>query len=270
MSQNKKSFIEKIKPTGAKDLIRKIILLVCICVFCYSAYNLASIFLEYKEMDDSNNKIEETYVTENTDDGEESRAYKTIDFEALLARNPDVKGWIDIPDTKVSYPILQGETNDTYIHSDIDKKDFRAGSIFIASENENPFTDLNTVIYGHNMKNGSMFNNIKSYTKQEFANEHPYVYIYMIDGTVSRYRVVAAHIIPEVSLLYNTKITNLEEFYKEMLKTSSINVEFDQSANSPIITLSTCTSAGSESGKRNVVHAILDKTGIDPKVEMME
>ncbi|MFR1174787.1 MAG: hypothetical protein ACLSEA_14945 [Thomasclavelia ramosa] len=49
-------------------------------------------------------------------------SYKTIDFEALLARNSDVKGWIDIPDTKVSYPIVQGETNDTYIHSDIDKK----------------------------------------------------------------------------------------------------------------------------------------------------
>ena len=141
MAKTKKSFIERIKPTGAKDLIRKIILLVCICVFCYSAYNLASIFLEYKSMDDSNKEVEETYVTENT---EQKNSYKTIDFEALLARNSDVKGWIDIPDTKVSYPIVQGETNDTYIHSDIDKKEFRAGSIFIASENKNPFTDLNT------------------------------------------------------------------------------------------------------------------------------
>lgn len=67
MAKTKKSFIERIKPTGAKDLIRKIILLVCICVFCYSAYNLASIFLEYKSMDDSNKEVEETYVTENTE-----------------------------------------------------------------------------------------------------------------------------------------------------------------------------------------------------------
>ena len=103
MAKTKKSFIERIKPTGAKDLIRKIILLVCICVFCYSAYNLASIFLEYKSMDDSNKEVEETYVTENT---EQKNSYKTIDFEALLARNSDVKGWIDIPDTKVSYPIV--------------------------------------------------------------------------------------------------------------------------------------------------------------------
>lgn len=266
MAKHKKSFIERIKPTGIKDLIRRIILLICICVFCYSAYNLASIFLEYKQMDDSNKEIENTYVTEQT---EEQGSYKKIDFDALIKRNPDVKGWIDIPDTKVSYPILQGETNDTYIHSNIDKKEFRAGSIFIASENENPFTDLNTVIYGHNMNNGSMFNNIKSYTKQKFANEHPYVYIYLPDGTVSRYKVVAAHIIPERSMLYNTSINDIQSFYQEMLKTSDIKVDFDKTAGNPVITLSTCTSAGSESGERNVVHAVLDKAGIDPKVEKM-
>ena len=78
MAREKKSFVERIKPTGFKDLIRKIILLVCVCVFCYSAYNLASILLEYKQMDDSNKKIEETYVTEETT---EQGSYKKIDFE---------------------------------------------------------------------------------------------------------------------------------------------------------------------------------------------
>ena len=101
MAKYRKSFVERIKPTGFKDLLRRIVLLICVCVFCYSAYNLGSIFLEYKQMDDSNKKIEETYVTEAT---EEEGAYKKIDFDALLKRNPDVKGWIDIPDTRVSYP----------------------------------------------------------------------------------------------------------------------------------------------------------------------
>ena len=71
--------------------------------------------------------------------------------------------------------------------SDIDHNELSAGSIFIASENEDPFNDFNTVIYGHNMKNGSMFNNIKSYTDQSFADEHPYVYIYLPDGTCLLY-----------------------------------------------------------------------------------
>ena len=87
MAKEKKSLLDRIKPSGPMDFVRKVILLVCICVFCYSAYNLASILWEYKEMDDSNQEIEETYVTENTED---DKSYKIVDFDALLARNPDV------------------------------------------------------------------------------------------------------------------------------------------------------------------------------------
>ena len=129
---------------------------------------------------------------------------------------------------------------------------------------------FNTVIYGHNMKNGSMFNNIKSYTDQSFADEHPYVYIYLPDGTVSQYKVVVGHIISESSVLYSTQIVDTASFVQEMVKTSSIKVDFDQSQVQSVITLSTCTSAGSESGKRNVVHAILQRKGIDPVKEKME
>ena len=72
------------------------------------------------------------------------------------------------------------------------------------------------------------------------------------------------------SVLYNTAITDIQAFYEEMLKTSSIEVDFDKTLNNPVITLSTCTSRGSDSGERNVVHAVLDKAGIDPKVDKME
>ena len=93
------------------------------------------------------------------------------------------------------------------------------------------------------MKNGSMFNNIKSYTDQSFADEHPYVYIYLPDGTVSQYKVVVGHIISETSVLYNTHIVDTASFVQEMVKTSSIKVDFDQSQVQSVITLSTCTSA---------------------------
>lgn len=249
-----------------KKAIRYILLTVCVCVFCYSAYNLINIYLNYKKIDDDYGELAKTY----TEEKEEKESYLQINWDELLQRNKDVKAWIQIPNTNVNYPVLQGETNDTYIHSDIDHNELSAGSIFIASENEDPFNDFNTVIYGHNMKNGSMFNNIKSYTEQDFADKHPYVYIYLPDGTVSRYKVVAAHIIPEESLLYNTGITDIQAFYQEMLKTSDIKVDFEQAAGNPVITLSTCTSAGSESGKRNVVHAVLDRAGIDPKTETMD
>ena len=250
-----------------KKAIRYILLTVCVCVFCYSAYNLINIYLNYKKIDDDYGELAKTY----TEEKEEKESYLQINWDELLQRNKDVKAWIQIPNTNVNYPVLQGETNDTYIHSDIDHNEFCAGSIFIASENEDPFNDFNTVIYGHNMKNGSMFNNIKSYTDQSFADEHPYVYIYLPDGTVSQYKVVVGHIISEISSLYGTNNDmDKSSFIQEMVKTSSIKVDFDQSQVQSVITLSTCTSAGSESGKRNVVHAILQRKGIDPVKEKME
>lgn len=250
-----------------KKAIRYILLTVCVCVFCYSAYNLINIYLNYKKIDDDYGELAKTY----TEEKEEKESYLQINWDELLQRNKDVKAWIQIPNTNVNYPVLQGETNDTYIHSDIDHNELSAGSIFIASENEDPFNDFNTVIYGHNMKNGSMFNNIKSYTDQSFADEHPYVYIYLPDGTVSQYKVVVGHIISEISSLYGTNNDmDKSSFIQEMVKTSSIKVDFDQSQVQSVITLSTCTSAGSESGKRNVVHAILQRKGIDPVKEKME
>ncbi|MDD8049058.1 MAG: class B sortase [Thomasclavelia sp.] len=239
--------------------VRRLILLVCICVFCYSAFNLVSIWLDYKTMDDANASIQSKYTSELP------KKYLDIDWDSLSKRNSDVKAWIQIPDTNVDYPVLQGATNDTYIHSDIDKKSFRAGSIFIQADVKDPFNQVNTVIYGHNMKNGSMFADIKSYTEQDFANKHPYVYIYMPDSTVSIYKVVSAHIISAESNLYNTSYTNYQEYYTEMLKNSNISVDFDQTQNNPVITLSTCTSGGSANGKRNVVHAVLQEKGINPK-----
>jgi len=194
-----------------------------------------------------------------------------VDFDALKAINDDVVGWLELEAIpSISYPIAQGEDNEYYLHRTIKKTYNFAGSVFIDSTNASDFSDCNTIIYGHNMKNGSMFNNIKSYTDQSFADEHPYVYIYLPDGTVSQYKVVVGHIISESSVLYSTQIVDTASFVQEMVKTSSIKVDFDQSQVQSVITLSTCTSAGSESGKRNVVHAILQRKGIDPVKEKME
>lgn len=252
-----------------KKAIRTLLLIICVAVFCYSGYQLISIYFDYKKIDDTYDGIAEEY-TQPAVETEEGESYLDIDWNSLLSRNSDVKAWIQIPNTNVNYPVLQGKTNDTYIHSDLDGNDLNAGSIFIASENQNPFTDINTVIYGHNMKNGSMFHDIKSYTDQQFADEHPYIYIYLPDGTVSEYKVVSAHIISEKSVLYNTNIVNIQDFYQEMLKGNDISADFDQNSNLPVITLSTCTSGGGENGKRNVVHAVLQRSQIDPKTEKMK
>jgi len=266
----------------------KLLFLVALCVFCFSMYQLVNIYLGYKKGVDEYHAVAEATTVQSSEPLEVVEEKKDeegnlipeeeltvnppeVDFDALKAINDDVVGWLELEAIpSISYPIAQGEDNEYYLHRTIKKTYNFAGSVFIDSTNASDFSDCNTIIYGHNMKNGSMFNNIKSYTEQDFADKHPYVYIYLPDGTVSRYKVVAAHIIPEESLLYNTGITDIQAFYQEMLKTSDIKVDFEQAAGNPVITLSTCTSAGSESGKRNVVHAVLDRAGIDPKTETMD
>ena len=184
-----------------KKAIRYILLTVCVCVFCYSAYNLINIYLNYKKIDDDYGEIAKTYTEEKV---EEKESYLQINWDELLQRNKDVKAWIQIPNTNVNYPVLQGETNDTYIHSDIDHNELSAGSIFVASENEDPFNDFNTVIYGHNMKiGGEMFSQLKEYEEESFYKEHPNFYIYTPDGKTRTYTVFSAAVVKDTSDQYN-------------------------------------------------------------------
>ena len=208
-------------------------------------------------------------ITINEENVEEKEKYK-VDFQTLKEKNSDTVGFLKVNGTNIEYTVVKGTNNSYYLKHNFNKESNSAGWIFADYKNKVDGTDKNIVIYGHNMKNGSMFNNIKSYTDQSFADEHPYVYIYLPDGTVSQYKVVVGHIISESSVLYSTQIVDTASFVQEMVKTSSIKVDFDQSQVQSVITLSTCTSAGSESGKRNVVHAILQRKGIDPVKEKME
>ena len=231
------------KKKTAGDVVLTVVLIAAICVFCYAGYNLFHIYTEYKKGTDEYNSITQMAVTERDPDGEaaagsELKAPMDIDFASLKSVNNDVVGWIyveAVPD--INYPIVHGKDNETYLHRTYEKNYNFAGTIFVDYENKGDFSDCNTIVYGHNMKNGSMFNNIKSYTEQDFADKHPYVYIYLPDGTVSRYKVVAAHIIPEESLLYNTGITDIQAFYQEMLKTSDIKVDFEQAAGNYFINM---------------------------------
>lgn len=246
-----------------KKIIRNLLLIVCIGVFLFSAYNLWNIYMQYKEIDDEYANIQEAYV-ESKDD-----QYLQINWKKLKKRNKDVIGWIQIPDMKIDYPILQGANNDEYLRHDIDHKYLVSGCIFVDANNKEPFVDNNTIIYGHNMKNKSMFGQLSKLLDQEFVDEHPYVYIYLPNGTVSRYKIVVAHQINSLDDLYNTQVQDLKEYYQMMQKDNQISVEFDEEAENPVIMLSTCVNSIEVNEERYVLHAVLDKSGINPKKEKM-
>ena len=94
------------------------------------------------------------------------------DFSELLAVNPDVCGWITMDNTLVDYPILQGETNLTYINTDVYGNFALAGSIFLDSRNSREFTDTFSLIYGHHMADSKMFGDLDLYKDQTFFNEN--------------------------------------------------------------------------------------------------
>ena len=114
-----------------------------------------------------------------------------IDFEALWEQNEEIYAWIRIEDTLIDYPILQSETDDGfYLDHDVEKNYSSAGSIYSEAINAKDFTDPVTVLYGHNMKSGKMFQNLHKFEDQTFFDEHEFFHVY-IPGHDLTYRVFA-------------------------------------------------------------------------------
>lgn len=104
-----------------------------------------------------------------------------IDFDGLRAINKDIVAWIQIPGIGVDYPVVQGKDNEHYLHYTFDGKANKAGSIFLDYRNRAEFTDSKVILYGHNMKDGSMFSNLKKYQDAGFRKEQGRVVLYLPD-----------------------------------------------------------------------------------------
>ena len=151
-----------------------LITIVFLIVFFSCSYFLLKDYFELKENNDANqNLIEETIEIQ------EETHKKIIDWDYLKAVNEDIIGWIEIENTSINYPILK-DNNLFYLKHSYNKKYNSNGSIF--TTNENPFVDSETTIYGHNMKNGSMFSSLGKYLNEEFLYAHKNFRIYTPNG----------------------------------------------------------------------------------------
>lgn len=104
-----------------------------------------------------------------------------IDFDELRAINEDIVAWIQIPRIGVDYPVVQGKDDEPYLHYTFDGIANKAGSIFLDYRNRADFTDSKVILYGHNMKDGSMFSNLKKYQDADFRKEQGKVLLYLPD-----------------------------------------------------------------------------------------
>ncbi|WP_373262271.1 class B sortase [Hungatella hathewayi] len=185
-----------------------------------------------------------------------------IDHSALSAINSDYKGWLNIPDTNISYPVPQGPDNDFYLHKLFENKQYEyAGSLFIDAYSAKMVNQDNLIIYGHNMKNGSMFGRLKKFKTKSYFDSHPYIEFYTPDEKrvylIFSVRTVSSNI---NNLEYALEGFDVQDYISKAGSVSeqSRNIDtnkngFENSPYKQIITLSTCVG---DTSKRLIINGI--------------
>ncbi len=209
-----------------------VLTIIFIMVFFSCSYILLKDYSELKENDNSN----ENLIIETIEIDEETQE-KSIDWNYLKSVNGDIIGWIEIEDTKINYPILQDNSNLYYLKHTYNKKYSSSGSIF--TTNEKPFIEKETIIYGHNMKNGSMFSSLDKYLDKDYLNSHQNFTIYTPAGNYK------ATVFSAYSIGFDVESNNIKQLgFDERLeyyKKASRHCIEDIGIPEKIIKLSTCS-----------------------------
>lgn len=162
MTQKKEKKKKNKKPVNRMRKIALDVILVCLIgIFLVSAYNVYTIMTAYK----SNQKV---YTALREDEGFTG----DIDWDKMRGINPDIVAWLYLEDSKIDYPIVQGDDNDKYLHTMFNGQAGGCGTLFVDSAAVDPFKQFNTIVYGHHMRDGSMFNNLKKFKDPEYAKTH--------------------------------------------------------------------------------------------------
>lgn len=220
---------------------------------------------------DNQNKAEQNKVTASGDetvaDASEESYTSPIDFEKLWKESEDIYAWLDIPDTQISYPILQNEEDDTYYLRRNAKGESDVNGVLYteATYNSKDFSDPLTVVYGHNMKSGLMFGTLQAmYSSRELLDEHSEIIIYMPDREM-HYKVFAAVPFDNRHILYNYDMSDertFRLFFQEILSVRSLEAVFAEDifvqSDEKVVILSTCLTG--DRSKRFLVCGKLSET----------
>ncbi len=142
---------------------------------------------------------------EETAVAEETQAYVSpVDFESLAAENPDVIAWIHVDDTRIDYPVYQSDDNEYYLHHDPYGNETTAGSIFLDCDSSADFVSRNNILYGHHMKNGSMFKDVMKFRDEDFFKTHPYFTIYTPQREIHLKAVACYYAVSDYELRRNS------------------------------------------------------------------
>ena len=245
-----------------KKTIRRILILVFFCVMVYSGYQLYLIYDDYHSADEAYESVADQFVTP-LDKSEEfmdagnnaptldisgettpeavSEVPIRVDFDALLAINPNVIGWIYCPDTSINYPIVQTGNNTDYMRRLLDGTYNRSGTLFMDYRSDGTLRDYNAVIYGHNMGSGKMFAPLMNYRNQSYYEEHPVMYL-LTPGGDYRLEVLAGAVVNAESDYYIMSHTeeSFQTFLTNIYAHSTFTSSVDLRTVAQTLTLSTC------------------------------
>ncbi len=240
-----------------KKLFLKIVIAVCLVVVLICLAYFTVHFYQIKQMNDLANHV----TISSTSQTSENKVEVPVDFAKLKKANPHIYAWINIENANVDYPILQHpEDNSYYLKRTVNGQRSAYGSIYTEDYNSKDFSDFNTLIYGHNMKNGTMFGSLKKFRDASFFKENRYINVYM-ENRILRYEIFAAytwdnsHILASWNFdLKENRAEYLQQIYAVRDMNSQISSDIKVTSNDKIITLSTCMN---DKSKRFLVAGVL-------------
>lgn len=248
--------------------------LIVIGVICIgiAAWGIYDTYSDYRVSEETYNELEDEFVEVVTpqlfipnkghgngstqEEAPEVPWYQmiSVDLEGLHKKYPHIVGWIFFENETISYPVVHSDDNNRYLRTTYDGKKATAGCIFIEATHSGDFTDTHTIVYGHNMRNLTMFGKLKYYrTEKGYYDTHQYFQIFSGDE-ILRYQIFAYQNVSIDSFVYTENFTSAQELANKLLANSMINTGMEIKDTDKIITLSTCTT---EDDHRFVVSAVL-------------
>jgi len=251
------------------QVLPKVLLVFFVVMFCFSSFQIISNSKEANKRDELYTDLagvavkpadpkpvtpppsgEGETATEETEQSEENKTFQlqipevspiSVDFDLLMEKNSDVMAWVYCPDTPINYPVVRGADNDYYLYRLLDGTENKSGSIFADCRNRVDFTDPHTLIYGHNMKDLSMFGSVNKYLKQDYYEQHP---VWYINTPEKNYAVVllAGHVTSPTAEIYAFKGTPEEpmEILESALQRSAFKSMATYEEGDHLVTFSTC------------------------------
>lgn len=257
------------KKESKRKVIYFLIYTILAILITLSIIYIINIFLDKKQaiqesklldkIEINENQVNETITEEIVNESTQENIEETINqknerilkVQKLQEENPDIVGWLEIEGTSINYPVLQGNDNEYYMTHNYKKQKSKNGSIFLTKDYNWSIPSSNLLIYGHNLSNGTMFQELLKYEKEDFYKKHPIIR-FTTNNEDAEYEIISAF----KSRVYYKSEKNVfryyyfvnakteaeyNEFVQNAKKASLYNIDKTAQYGDQLITLSTCS-----------------------------